>query len=119
MKKYFLIIGLVLSLGSKLLQFYRNSQWGDLLVIPAAIFFMLSLLLYNKTYCRWLSQANNRRIAISFAAACCLSVVMFQLLTMFLLGRGELWGMAFAVPLFLFVGFALYLYRILKARPDP
>lgn len=40
----FLIIGLILTILSKVLQFIFHSKMGDIIVIPAAISFVLALL---------------------------------------------------------------------------
>lgn len=114
MKIMFLLAGVVLSISSKLLQFYTASDWGDFLVLPAATFFTLSVLLYNKTYTAWLGTPTKRRGALGLAAAACLSVLMFQLLTMVLFGRGRLWGLAFTVPLLLGLTVFFRLYAGLK-----
>lgn len=50
MKSLFLILGLALSITSKILQLYFGSIWGDILVLPAATMFVLAILFYWPRY---------------------------------------------------------------------
>ena len=74
----FLIIGVLLSLISKWLQLQSHSFWGDVLVILAAIFFVLALLLSIPRYTAYMENKKQRRSAIRLAVECCLTVVSFQ-----------------------------------------
>jgi len=118
LKTIFLILGIVLSVCSKLLQFIFESNWGDLLVIPAAMFFVFSILLYNKTYCKWLEQKEKRKLAKIFAILCCLTVLTFQLFTMFTFGKGYSFGIIFAVPVVVFGAICVYYFRKLNTKSD-
>ena len=114
-KLAFLILGILLSASSKLLQFVFESDLGDLLVLPAATFFVLAILLYNKKFCAWLEQPAKRKDAQKFAMMSCLFVLSFQLFTMFAFGRGEVLGYVYIAPLlgFAAIGF-VYFQRLIK-----
>ncbi len=110
----YLLAGLLLLAASKWLQFQYGSLWGDLLILPAAVFFVLALLLYMPQYQPFLAQAKQRRSAKTLAGTICAAVVSFQLFTMMTFGWGNGWGVVF-VPLFLLLaGLSIAQWRALS-----
>ncbi|MGL4523320.1 MAG: hypothetical protein ACRCWQ_12275 [Bacilli bacterium] len=97
----FLTMGLILSLISKIIQFQSGAIIGDVLVLPAALCFVLAILFQNKNYRRWLNTDRKNKYARIFGWSCCLAVLSFQLLTMLRFGYNNRIGYIF-VPLFIF-----------------
>lgn len=114
MQKQFLILGLVFSAISKLLQFYYKSIWGDIIILPAAVMFVLAILLYWPRYVAYLKQNETKNKAKAFALFCCLSVLSFQIFTMLLFGKKMLIGYIFIFPLLVFIYFSIYFWRHLS-----
>lgn len=112
-RKLFLIAGILLSILSKWLQLQVNSLWGDLLILPAAIFFVLSILLHISLYRAFLENRKQRQSARLLAVYICAAVLSFQLLTMFTFGRGQSWGGLFILSFLLFAGLSFFKWRFL------
>ena len=104
----FLIIGLIFSITSKGLQFITKSKFGDILVLFAAIFFVLAILYTIPAYKGLLATAPGTKRAIFIAVFACLSVVSFQLFAMITFGYGQKIGFTFLVP---FIVFTLLLMK--------
>ena len=114
MQKKFLILGLVFSAISKLLQWYYKSIWGDIIILPAAVMFVLAILLYWPRYLSYLKQSKTKNKAKLFALFCCLSVLSFQIFTMLSFGKKMLMGYIFIFPLLLFICFSIYFWNHLS-----
>lgn len=115
-RKIFLTLGILLSITSKFIQFQYGSVWGDLLILPAATFFVLAILLYLPTFEKWLKNPVSKRRAIILALASCLAVLSFQLFTMFTFGQEQQWGFLFLLPVLLFTGWGLWTFKQLMSK---
>ena len=104
----FLIIGLILSITSKGFQFLAKSKLGDVLVLFAAIFFVLAILYTIPAYRGLFTSELGVKRAIFIAAFACLAVVSFQLFAMITFGYGQKIGFTFLVP------FAVFTLLLLK-----
>ena len=104
----FLLIGLSLTILSKVLQFVYKSKIGDLLVIPAAIFFVLAVLFSIRKYTDLLNKENGIQEVTIIATAACLAIVSFQVMTILLFGNNNKLGFVFLVPCILSVGIFIY-----------
>lgn len=113
-RSLFLALGIVLSLASKYLQFRYSSIWGNLLILPAATFFILAILLFIPQYVTVLRHARTRKKAILLATLCCLAVFFFQLFTMIAFGKGKYWRFIFIIPVLIFTGWSLIIANQLK-----
>lgn len=111
MKIVFLVLGIILSVLSKFLQFRYGSKWGDLLILPAAVFFTLTILLVIPRYVQWLHDPAKAKAAIALAIFACGAVLFFQLFTMFTFGRGHIWGTIFLIPCILLIILSLIMTR--------
>lgn len=109
-KNIFLIAGIAFSICSKLLQLYFEFLWGDILVLFAALFFVLAILLYIPQFQFYLQNAQTKKAAKHFAVMCCLTVLSFQLFTMMTFGKGFLWGVSFILPVLIFGASGIYLW---------
>jgi hypothetical protein len=105
-KNVYLLIGLILSAISKWLQFRFNAGIGDILILPAATFFVLAILNYQKPFQILMGQPDKHKEARLFSLYCCLSVLCFQLLTMITFGWGYAIGIAFTLPFLVFLRLA-------------
>ncbi|WP_028273417.1 hypothetical protein [Atopococcus tabaci] len=110
----FLVMGLVLSAASKWLQLRYSSVWGDVIILPAAVFFVLAVLLSIPSFQNYLAEKSTRNRAKRFALFSCLTILSFQLFTMMTFGRGFAWGWVFLVPVLIFAGSAVYVWRHLS-----
>lgn len=108
MKSLFLILGLALSITSKILQIYFGSIWGDILVLPAATMFVLAILFYWPRYVYYLKQNRTKNTAKVFALLCSLTVLSFQLFTMLSFGKKMPIGYVFIFPFLIFTGLSIY-----------
>ena len=99
MKKRFLIVGVILSIVSKVMQFAFDNILGDIIILIAAPFFVLSILLFIPKYDQLLKNSTTKKLAIHMAIYCCLTVLFFQLFTMLTFGWGVSFGMFFVIPL--------------------
>ncbi len=110
MKIGFLILGIVLSIISKVMQLVYKSKWGDLLVLPAATMFVLSILLYWPKYLYYLQQDVTTNKAKLFALFCCLTVLSFQLFTMLSFGKKMTIGYTLIIPFLAFMCTSIYFW---------
>ncbi|OLS03282.1 hypothetical protein TICRE_07100 [Tissierella creatinophila DSM 6911] len=113
-KKLFLILGIALSIISKILQIGFKSIWGDILILPAATMFVLAILFYWPRYAYYLKQDSTKNIAKVFALFCCLSVLSFQIFTMISFGKKMSIGYIFIFPLLVFTCLSIYFWFYLS-----
>jgi len=115
MKLYnvYLILGIVLSICSKILQFRFKSLWGNILILPSAVFFVLAVLLYIPKYREFLYNPMTSKDAKIFALFCCLAVLSFQLFTMIIFGRRLRWGLVFIFPFIVFGSLSIFYCMVL------
>ncbi|MNI15989.1 hypothetical protein D3C81_1823850 [compost metagenome] len=99
----FLVIGLVLTVVSKMMQFVFKSKIGDIIVIPAAIFFVLAILFSISKYSELPKQENGIYQMVIIAFFACLAVVSFQVMMILLVGHHNKIGWALILPFVLSV----------------
>ena len=104
----FLLIGLALTIASKVLQFAYKSKMGDIIVIPAAVFFVLAVLFSISKYTNLISQDHGGKIALQIGFWACLAVVSFQVMMMVLVGHGKPVGLLLIIPLVISVAAFIY-----------
>lgn len=106
----FLLIGLILSVISKLYHFKIKEQAhiGNMIVIPAAVCFCLAILYSLPKFNRMVESAQLRAFLI--AASACGTVVSFQLMMILLMGDKNANGFYFLVPFLLLLGIFLRLW---------
>lgn len=109
----YLMLGIVLSICSKILQFRFKSLWGDILILPSAVLFVLSILLYIPKYREFLYNPITSKDAKVFALLCCLAVLSFQLLTMIAFGRRFKCGFIFILPFIIFSSLSIFYWMTL------
>lgn len=102
----FLIIGLILSVISKVLQFGIKSRGyiGNIIVIPAAVCFCLAILFSIQRYYDMFFTPETQLKAIRIAIFACGALASFQLMMIFLLSNKKVYGLFFSIP-FLTLGF--------------
>jgi hypothetical protein len=110
----YLLLGLLLSIASKWLQFQYGSIWGDVLILPAAAFFVLAILRHIPQYQRFLRNEDQRYPAKVLAFYACATVVSFQLFTLFTFGRGNSWGLLLLLFVLLLAGLSFFKWRSLS-----
>jgi len=93
----FLLIGLALTIISKILQFVYKSKTGDMIVIPAAIFFVLAILFSINKFTDLLRRENRAREAAQIGFWACLAVVSFQVMMILFAGQGKSYGLVTTV----------------------
>lgn len=104
----FLVVGLFLSVISKIFQFKIKSysHIGNIIVIPAAVCFCLAILFNIKSYQAMFYTDKTHLKAIALAIFACGAVVSFQIMMILILSK-KLYGIVFSVPflclLFLFI----------------
>ena len=113
----FLTIGIVLSVISKVLQLIFEAKFGDVIVIFAAVFFVLAIAFsidnFKKHY------KKSRKKAAGLLAATCLTVMSFQLMMIFIMGNNNDKGFYFLIPLFISGGFSVYRwFQLMKKHVD-
>lgn len=94
----FLLIGLVLTITSKILQFHYKSKIGDIIVIPAAISFVLAVLFSINKFTALLSRDDGLKEATQIAFWACIAVVSFQVMMILLMGHGKSYGLFLIIP---------------------
>jgi len=113
--KLFLAIGLFLSVISKVLQFKFDNPLGDFIVIPAAIFFVLTILFSIKRFDDYSEDGYQKRKQILTAIFACSAVVSFQITMIIFAGHHNNFGLFGLIPTILFaVLFSRHFIRILK-----
>lgn len=110
----FLILGLMLSAASKWIQWSRSSLLGDLLILPAAIFFVLAVLLSIPTFQAALNHPHTKRQAAWLAVSSSLTVLVFQLFTLLTFGYEQPAGYFFIFPAVGSALWSLFLYNRIK-----
>ncbi|MGG1597494.1 hypothetical protein [Paenibacillus naphthalenovorans] len=105
----FLLIGLALTIISKISQFVYKSKIGDFIVIPAAIFFVLAILFSINKFTDLLSRDNGVKEAAQIALWACLAVVSFQIMMILFAGQGKSYGLLLLIPFV--IGVAVFIYR--------
>lgn len=103
LRNLFLALGLLLSVTSKVLQFKYKAFIGDLIILPAATFFVLAVLFSNPKFLVLLKNPNTQGAFLSFSLYCCGCVLCFQLFTMLAFGKTNPIGYGFLAPLGLFI----------------
>lgn len=104
----FLLIGLVLTITSKILQFVYKSKAGDILVIPAAIFFVLAILFSINKFTDLLTRENGAKEAAQIGFWACLAVVSFQVMMILFSGQGKSYGLLLIIPFIISVVVVIY-----------
>lgn len=94
----FLAIGVLLSAVSKLLQFVYQSTVGDLIVLPAAVFFVLAILHSLTAFKALYHSAQGARQANMMATLACSAVVSFQIMMILIIGNNNWLGLLLLVP---------------------
>ena len=94
----FLAIGVLLSAVSKLLQFVYQSNIGDLIVLLAAVFFVLSILHSLTAFKALYHTAQGARQANLMATLACSAVVLFQIMMILIIGNHNWLGLLLLVP---------------------
>ncbi|MGL5296099.1 MAG: hypothetical protein ACRDAO_04010 [Culicoidibacterales bacterium] len=94
----FLISGILLSIISKILQFFNYWQLGNSLVIIAAICFVIALLFAWPAFQQLYRARKTRHTAYLCIFATSISIISFQLLMMQLVS-GQLIGILWLIPL--------------------
>jgi hypothetical protein len=94
----FLAIGVLLSAVSKLLQFVYQSTVGDLIVLPAAVFFVLAILHSLTAFKALYHTAQGARQANMMATLACSAVVSFQIMMILIIGNNNWLGLLLLVP---------------------
>jgi hypothetical protein len=105
----FLLIGLVLTIVSKVLQIGCKSKIGDVVVIPAAVFFVLAVLFSIRKFTDLLSRENGGWEAAQLGFWACLAVVSFQVMMILVAGHGKMHGLFLLIPFLL--GVAAFIYK--------
>lgn len=103
LRNVFLVLGLLLSVTSKVLQFKYKAVIGDLIILPAATFFVLAVLFSTPKFLVLLKNPSTQGIALWFSLYCCVFVLCFQLFTMLTFGKTNPLGYGFLAPLLLFL----------------
>ncbi|WP_054942564.1 hypothetical protein [Paenibacillus ihuae] len=100
----FLLIGLILSVISKLYHFKFKDQAhiGNMIVIPAAVSFCLAILYSLPKFNRMVESAQWK--AFLTAASACGAVVSFQLMMILLMGDKNTNGLYWLLPFILLLG---------------
>ncbi|HAX71914.1 MAG TPA: hypothetical protein DCY20_00160 [Firmicutes bacterium] len=101
----FLVIGLLLSVISKLLQFVYSSKIGDLIVIFAAVFLVLAILYTIPPYVKLVHE--DKKLANRQAIYSCLSVFSFQVMMIQVIGNKQNIGFVFMIPFIIFTGLVI------------
>lgn len=109
----FLLIGLLLSVCSKWLQAINKAKVGNVLVIPAAIFFVLAILFTIPKFTALLDKENGLKQATLIAFSACLAVVSFQVMMILLIGHHNKWGFLLLLPLVIGVMMLFNQWRML------
>ena len=104
----FLVIGVLFSVASKLLQIKWPSKLGDFLVFPAAIAFVLAVLFTITPYTTLFNQPDGREKALCIAVISCSAVVSFQGGMLLLFGYHNKFGLLFIGLFILFLTILLY-----------
>lgn len=104
----FLLIGLMLTIISKILQFFFKSRIGDIIVIPAAIFFVLAVLFSISKFTDLLSRENGAKEAAQIGFWACLAVVSFQVMMMMFARHGKSYGLLLFIPFVISVVVLIY-----------
>jgi hypothetical protein len=104
LKYVFLILGILFSVASKIMQFKFKMQLGDIVVIPAGIFLTLAMLFSFTKYTVLFNEENRTIEAVIISILACLAVVMFQLMMIQLVGRHNRFGFIYILPLLITLG---------------
>lgn len=94
----FLLIGLALTIISKVLQIGYKSRIGDLVVIPAAVFFVLAVLFSIRKFTDLPGRENGVWEAAQIGFWACLAVVSFQVMMILVAGQGKPYGLLLLIP---------------------
>ena len=92
------------------MQLVYKSKWGDLIVLPAAMMFVLVILLYWPKYLYYIQMDGTATKAKLFALFCCLTILSFQLFTMISFGKRMIIGYAFIIPFLVFLFVSIYIW---------
>lgn len=107
----FLALGIIQSLISKVLQFNGFTNIGNMLVLPAAAFFVLAILFSIKKYTALLNSQKGKIEAVYIGSSACTAVLSFQLLTMSIFGYKNYIGLIFIIPFIISALLFTYYFR--------
>lgn len=101
----FLILGIILSIISKIYQFNikEQSYIGNIIVIPAAICFCLAVLFSLKRYNGMFLNDGTRSKAALLAVLACGTIVSFQLMMLSITSSNLPWGILFSLAFLVFL----------------
>jgi len=110
----FLIVGIILSVISKWLQFKepQHTLLGNIIVFPAATFFVLAILWTVPKFKIALAGGQTSSLAMWLAVLSCIAVALFQLTTMLVFGKKIMWGIWLFIP---FIGLVTAILKILMS----
>lgn len=93
---------------SKILQLVFHSKIGDIIVIPAAISFVLAILFSISKFTDLMGKENGIHEASIIAFWACLAIVSFQIAMILLVGHHNKFGIVFIILFFISVGMLIY-----------
>lgn len=99
----FLLVGLLLSIISKVFQLTNKVKLGNFLVIPAAIFLVLAVVFTLPKVQRAIEKVEGIKQVIGLSFWACIGVVSFQLMMMNVIGNGNKLALFFILPIILAV----------------
>ncbi len=94
----FLVLGISTSMLSKLLQFYTNSNIGDIIVLFSAIFFVCAIAFSIRQFNMLFEGRLTKKDAIKVLTYTCIDVLMFQIM-MILVVNTYLIGLILIIPI--------------------
>lgn len=104
----FLLIGLALTIISKILQYVYKSKNGDMIVIPAAVFFVLAVLFSITKFTDLLGRDDGAKAAAQIGFWACLAVVSFQIMMILWARHGKSYGLLLIIPFVISAGAVIY-----------
>jgi len=109
----FLIIGLIFTFSSKLLQITNKIKLGNALVFPAAIFFVLAIIFSLPKIKQALENASQFQHIIALSIWACIGVVSFQAMMIILVGSGNKLALLLILPILLSIYLVIQKWRLL------
>ena len=102
---FFLIIGGLLSIVSKLYQFKikAGTYIGNIIVMPAGICLCLAILFSFQKFNTMFFNVETKPQALLIALSACVAVVSFQLMMISFLSYHTLYGILCAIPFVIFL----------------
>lgn len=107
----FLLIGILLSVLSRWLEYEDKSELGDIMLFPAIFFLTMAFLCSFPYFKEWWDDPSSRKKAFLFVLFAAAGIGCLQSFIWFVFWQDQWLGTLFLLPLFVCLAFIVRLFK--------